>query len=64
MHALIVLNSLSPPLRLALGIPIKIARSTQPPYDTKRFLRRRLSSITDSSLVLSINLHVYETILN
>ena len=35
MHALIVLNSLSPPLRLALGIPIKIARSTQPPLRYK-----------------------------
>ena len=41
MHALIVLNYLPAPLRLPLGVPMKIARSPQPPYDTKMSLRRR-----------------------
>lgn len=65
MHALIVLNYLSPPLRLPLGIPIKIARSPQPPYDTKRSLRSRdwaqLPTLLWSN---TINLHVYETKVN
>lgn len=71
MHALIVLNSLSPPLRLPLGIPIKIARSPQlppppnPPYDTKMSLRRRdWAQLPTLLWCNTINLHVYETKVN
>ena len=65
MHALIVLNSLSPPLRLPLGIPIKIARSPQPPYDTNMSLRRRdWAQLPTLLWCNTINLHVYETKVN
>ena len=47
MHALIVLNYLSPPLRLPLGIPMKIAPLRYKDVSAEE----RLSSITDSSLV-------------